>query len=74
MVWFKHEIKTTNRQTLCSSLISKIKEHVQVIYVCVCVCVCVCVFSGSSPVPLGEEVALDGTQTVFGWPKFWLEF
>jgi len=41
MVWFKHEIKTTNRQTLCSSLISKIKEHVQVIYVCVCVCVCV---------------------------------
>lgn len=62
-----YEIKTTNRQTPCSSLIAKIKEHVNVTFVRV-------VSSGSSPVPLGEEVALDGAQTIFGRPKFWLEF
>lgn len=34
-----YEIKTTNRQTLCSSPTAKIKEHVQVMCVCAC-----CVF------------------------------
>lgn len=34
-----YEIKTTNRQTLCSSPIAKIKEHVQVMCVCARVCV-----------------------------------
>ncbi len=30
-----YEIKTTNRLTPCSSLIAKIKEHVNVTFVCV---------------------------------------